>query len=94
MRTLRYHDFNLARGALLAALAGVAFAAPLARLNVNTASVQQLEALPGVGPKVAVQIYRARPFQNVTEFERKLSRVPHTLLLRLEHLICFQGGKP
>ena len=34
--------------------------APTARVNVNTASVDQLTALPGVGPKLAARIVEHR----------------------------------
>ncbi len=34
-------------------------------VNVNTATVQQLAFLPGVGPKVAEAIVAARPFVSV-----------------------------
>jgi competence protein ComEA len=33
---------------------------PTARVNVNTASVEQLTALPGVGPKLAARIVEHR----------------------------------
>jgi competence protein ComEA len=33
---------------------------PTARINVNTASVDQLTALPGVGPKLAARIVEQR----------------------------------
>jgi competence protein ComEA len=35
----------------------------IARININTASQQELEKLPGVGPKRALAIIAARPFQ-------------------------------
>lgn len=33
---------------------------PTARININTASVEQLTALPGVGPKLAARIVEQR----------------------------------
>ncbi len=54
--------------------AGSAFAAkplPAGKVNVNSASVEQLEALPGIGPKLAARIveYRQKsgPFKNAEE---------------------------
>jgi competence protein ComEA len=50
----------------LAALVAPGFAGaaskpePTARVNVNTASVEQLTALPGVGPKLAARIVEHR----------------------------------
>ncbi len=52
----------LAMAALL--VSGTAIAAgkpaPTAKVNVNTASVEQLTALPGVGPKLAARIVEYR----------------------------------
>jgi len=36
-----------------------------ARLNLNTATIAELESLPGIGPKTAETIIQARPFKNV-----------------------------
>ena len=48
----------------LALSAGVAVAAakpaPAGKVNINTASAQQLETLPGVGPKLAARIVEYR----------------------------------
>ena len=52
----------LAMAALL--VSGTAMAAgkpaPTAKVNINTASVEQLTALPGVGPKLAARIVEYR----------------------------------
>jgi DNA uptake protein ComE-like DNA-binding protein len=74
---------------LLASLCALGLAAPQAKLDINHASVQQLEVLPGVGPRFAAQIYRARPFKNASDFEHRLPRVPTTLLKHLEGLVSF-----
>jgi len=64
--------------ALLFAVAVIVAAAPAVAqsLDVNTASQAELEALPGVGPKIAADIIREReeggPFASVDD----LSRVP------------------
>ena len=50
---------------------------PRAPINVNTATAQQLQQLPGIGPTRAVQIIRLRekngPFRSVEE----LRAIPH-----------------
>ena len=68
---------------LLAGFAGLAIrslyrptAAPAVppdpRVNLNTATVEELQRLPGVGPVAAQRIVEARPFGSVEE----LTRVP------------------
>jgi competence protein ComEA len=50
--------------AALLALSGTAMAAgkpaPTAKVNINTATVEQLTTLPGVGPKLAARIVEYR----------------------------------
>jgi competence protein ComEA len=47
-------------GLLLPSPAVAAKAAPASKVNINAASAQQLETLPGVGPKVAERIVEYR----------------------------------
>ncbi len=44
--------------------------APGAKLDVNSASVEALQALPGIGPVLAERIIAARPFQSADELQR------------------------
>jgi competence protein ComEA len=37
----------------------------LSRVNINAASAEELEALPGIGPKTAQVMIRARPIKNL-----------------------------
>jgi phosphatidylserine/phosphatidylglycerophosphate/cardiolipin synthase-like enzyme len=39
-------------------------------LNVNTATQQQLEALPGIGPELARRIIAGRPYRQLPDLER------------------------
>lgn len=54
-----------------AGIASAAEKAPTAKLNINTASVEQLTALPGIGPKLAARIVDHRqkegPFKTTQE---------------------------
>ncbi|NJM76367.1 MAG: hypothetical protein HC852_12010 [Acaryochloridaceae cyanobacterium RU_4_10] len=46
---------------------------PTAKVNLNTATLQELEQLPGVGPKLAKRIVAARQnqsFQSLTDLDR------------------------
>jgi len=39
------------------------------RINVNTATIPELESLPGIGPKTAEQIIRARPLKSLADLD-------------------------
>lgn len=41
-------------------------------ININTASQAQLEALPGIGPKIAREIIRNRPYRDSRELQTKV----------------------
>jgi competence protein ComEA len=40
------------------------------RINLNTATEAELEALPGVGPVIARRIIEGRPYRSVDDLER------------------------
>ncbi len=40
-------------------------------ININTASQQELESLPGVGPQTAIKIIAARPYQKIADLLSK-----------------------
>ena len=40
------------------------------RINVNTATLAELEALPGVGPVIARRIVEGRPYRSVDDLAR------------------------
>ncbi len=40
------------------------------RLNLNTATEKELEALPGIGPELAKRIVAGRPYRRVEELGR------------------------
>jgi DNA uptake protein ComE-like DNA-binding protein len=40
------------------------------QVNINRASLNQLEALPGLDQELALKIIRHRPFENIQEFYR------------------------
>ena len=62
----------------LAASGGLAFAAekaPSGKINLNTASVEQLTALPGVGPKLAARIVEHRQKEGSFKSAQELMNV-------------------
>ncbi|GEM85023.1 ComEA family DNA-binding protein [Meiothermus hypogaeus] len=44
-------------------------------ININTATQSQLEALPGIGPKIAREIIRNRPYRNAQELQAKVKGI-------------------
>jgi competence protein ComEA len=52
--------FALAAFMLSGAVLAAGKSAPAGRININTASVEQLTTLPGVGPKLAARIVEYR----------------------------------
>ncbi len=40
------------------------------RVNVNTATIEELETLPGIGPSLAGLIVAGRPYESVDDLER------------------------
>ncbi|HKC04714.1 MAG TPA: helix-hairpin-helix domain-containing protein, partial [Patescibacteria group bacterium] len=41
------------------------------KVNINTASLSQLDSLPGIGPTYAQNIIEQRPYSNTTELVSK-----------------------
>lgn len=58
------------------------------RLNLNTAAVEQLEALPKVGPALARRILEGRPYRSLADLDRVKGVGPGTLKV-LEPLVSF-----
>ncbi len=58
------------------------------RINLNTASQAQIEALPGVGPKMAERIVQARPFSSLKDLDA-VKGIGPSMLKKLEPLVRF-----
>lgn len=61
-------------------------AAFLKRVNINTAGVAELDALPGIGPVMARAVVEGRPFATVEELVR-VRGISAALVERLRPLI-------
>ena len=57
-----------------------------AKININTATLQELDALPGIGPKRAELIVKARPFKRVEDL-RKIKGLPAADFKKLKDLV-------
>ena len=58
------------------------------RLNLNTASEEQLEALPSIGPALAARLIAARPYRNLADLDA-VRGVGPVLLAKLTPLVRF-----
>lgn len=56
---------------------------PMSAMNVNTATEAQIAAIPGIGPKLAAAIVKARPFKNSAELIRKVKGIGPKNYLKL-----------
>jgi competence protein ComEA len=68
-------------------LAGTAVV-PGERINLNTASLAQLETLPGVGPKFAARLIAGRPYSGFEDVDR-VKGVGPKMLEKLKTLVRF-----
>ncbi len=58
------------------------------RLNLNLASGEQLEALPGIGPALAARLIAARPYHNLADLDA-VRGVGPVMLSKLTPLVKF-----
>jgi DNA uptake protein ComE-like DNA-binding protein len=67
------------RNIMLSGIIGVGFVSALAqeaavRININTASEEQLLTIPGVGAKIADELMEYRPYSTKEQFEKELGK--------------------
>ena len=58
-------------------------AMPVSAVNVNTATEAQIAAIPGIGPKLAAAIVKARPFKNSADLIKKVKGIGPKNYLKL-----------
>ncbi|MBZ0137014.1 MAG: helix-hairpin-helix domain-containing protein [Planctomycetes bacterium] len=63
---------------------------PPARVNVNTASVGELTALPGIGERKAEKIVNARPISTLDELADAAGGIPAKDLERMKDYVVFE----
>lgn len=62
----------------------------MSMVNVNTATVAQLETLPGIGPKTAAEIIKNRPYKNAADFRAKVKRIGNAEWAKIEKRVSFK----
>jgi competence protein ComEA len=59
------------------------------KVNLNRATAAQLEKLPGIGPKIAAEIIKNRPYKNGKELQKKVKGIGEKTWKVLEPLVTF-----
>ena len=62
----------------------------IAPVNVNTATIAQLETLPGIGPKLATDIVKNRPYKDGKELEAKVKGIGPKLWSHIQKYVLFK----
>jgi competence protein ComEA len=63
-----------------------------AKINVNTATIEALDTLPGIGPVIASRIVEARKegkFTNLEDFQKRVKGIGEKKAAILKDLITF-----
>ena len=59
------------------------------RVNVNTATQKELESLPGIGPKIAQEIIKHRPYRNGQDLQEKVKGIGPKTWADIKNLVTF-----
>jgi competence protein ComEA len=62
----------------------------IAPVNVNKASAAQLETLPNVGPKIAADIIKNRPYKDGKELQTKVKGIGTKTWAKIEKYVLFK----
>lgn len=61
----------------------------IAPVHINTATLAQLETLPGIGPKLAQEIIKHRPYKNAQELQSKVKGIGPVVWKKIAPYVLF-----
>lgn len=61
----------------------------IAPVHINTATLAQLETLPGIGPKLAREIIKHRPYKNAQELQSKVKGIGPAVWKKIAPYVLF-----
>jgi competence protein ComEA len=64
--------------------------AKIASVNVNTANLKALETLPGIGPKIAAEIIKNRPYKDGKELQTKVKGIGKKVWTEIKAYVLFK----
>lgn len=64
-------------------------ATKIAPVHINTATLAQLETLPGIGPKLAQEIIKHRPYKSARDLQSKVKGIGPTLWKKIAPYVLF-----
>ncbi|MBF6592927.1 MAG: helix-hairpin-helix domain-containing protein [Thermaceae bacterium] len=63
-------------------------------VDINSATVAQLAALPGIGPKRAAEIVKLRPFKDINDLTSRVKGISQKNLAKLTPMVTFGAAAP
>lgn len=67
----------------------VVLAQKTALVNLNKATAMQLQKLPGIGPKIAAEMIKNRPYKNGDDLQKKVRGIGPKVWSDIKALVTF-----
>lgn len=74
---------------LVGTIGAMSLAAQVTPVDINTATQQQLEAIPGIGAATAADIIKDRPFKDLADFQAKVKGISNSNFKKMQPYLSF-----